>query len=441
MSEDHVYKEEQELTDALESARMNNAFVANANEQMAALRRQIADDKKAAARLAKEGLGLSADALNTFVNNFNSMMNTTAATMTAGLSHTTADFAANLNNLRSRMQNTDARITAADSSVTALAQAFHDVFRAVNDANGSKKARAEQIAARMEQMLADARDLHPERFAAEAADYNTLAGQLRGAKDSIANGDYDAALIVTQSSIYNATSLLVRMGLLSQQYETRLEQARVASADLTERIGCLKEPGGRLNYTMDGQRFQQEYDITYWNGEKFGAICSRHEEVVRQLKDPALTANRLAALEAELERLEADLTACDNEGRERMVASDSVWNTAEQIYDVLEERGWEAQDSGYVNDDPREPVEIVMTRGSDTISVVVTDDPKTRQPGFVLDIHTKDPVAAAAEKQGVYHQLMGDGMPIKEIKHGNTCHAPEVFRQNTIDRIRRQRKQ
>jgi len=95
------------------------------------------------------------------------------------------------------------RISSLEQRINQVAETYNEVFQALVSSEGNHMRRAEQVLGEVEQLIRAIEELNPERFV--PAEYATLISLRESIRADIAEGDSQAALIVSLHSVLQAT--------------------------------------------------------------------------------------------------------------------------------------------------------------------------------------------------------------------------------------------
>ena len=154
------------------------------------------------------------------------------------------------------------------------------------------------------------------------------------------------------------------------------------------------------------------------------------------LDDSILSEEQLEDTITRLENLDLEISACDINARRERVAAAAAADTAMCLHNGLSASGWSLIDSGYNDEDERNPYAMTYDdNAGNTVSVVVTPE-SSEKPSFFLEVFSYDDELAAMTKEGVHASLQEEGITIDEIEYRNDCHLnpdPVTFMANATE--------
>lgn len=380
----------------------------------------------------RQTVGRATDYINVaFRNNLDRLSDSARAT----LASQTARFDEQIGNLRSQASRLDARLTAASATIESIAQQYHDVFQSILGGVSRAQGRAEYVLAELDRFLERIEGLNPERFAAD--EYSALLLLRANTASNIANGDYQTALIVSQSGILDASRLLTRLIAFNEQYDAMYADVRGRLNALQGRMDNLASREGVISLNVGDEPMEFDYDIAYWSHGIYDEISSAVSMIAERLERGAKTPISIADLGNLGRRIDAlndQLTRCDEEARRDLVSAITVDDTVSRLHNCLENRGWTLEESGRVDDDNRKPYSLVYGDGEgNTVSFVIAagSDPKT--PALFYEAFADDSPTANVIKEGMGAALETEGLQARNTVRRNDCSSnasPEAFIHN-----------
>ena len=126
--------------------------------------------------------------------------------------------------------------------------------------------------------------------------------------------------------------------------------------------------------TVD-QFVTEEHDADFWSGGELGRLWKEAEEKMEQIRkmtykdgqNPAILAKELEAIQQRMEQVHARTRAF-------MLSKQVLAKMAKDTIASMKENGWKVIGLRNKGDDPRQPIEIVFTRGEDEMTVILYDE-------------------------------------------------------------------
>ncbi len=350
------------------------------------------------------------------------------------ISRQSEDFDSALNGIVSSLSQSSSRLHGLDTKLDSISQSFTDVFNAYSNKIADSKSRAESIQQQLEELMSQIEQLNPAKFRPQ--EYARLNVGRNMINNSISQGDFNAAIASSQSSVRNASRLWAALIVDNERYNAAFGDVSDRMIALKERFERLSSEESQLTVELNGETTEIDYNTEFWSHGRLGELQQMYNECERLLASDSLTATQLDELARSVNTLDAQLTNCDENARKERAASIFVANTAMQLHNSLSGSGWYISDgSGYVSDDPRQPYHMQYEdNAGNTVSVVVSPE-EYENPSFAIEVFSDDDQLAAITKDSVHVYLQNDGVEIesREIRHdcGNYSSA-DNFEQNAI---------
>lgn len=413
-------------------------YVALRRQETERLRRQAEARAQEIAAMRAANERAVQDALHTLERSYEDALRQLHDGTEAELRQRSARFADGLQALAEDARRRDVRITALDRQAEQTAQEMNRVFNALAAQSASAHERAETTARQLHGLADRIAQMHPEAFAAN--EYARLTAMLDNMDASLRRGDDGAAIILSQNGILDATRLMGRLSAANTRFAGLLEEAQTRAARLEERFGLFApEAGGAVRIELDGEQYEQDYDISRWSHGRFDELRTQFEglrQTLTQAQQTPCTPEAAAHLSEELDRLSAALDACDRQAREELIASEHVCRMAETLHDSLSSAGWALEDSGFRDDDDRKPYTLqYRDAAGNVLSMVVGPGEANDRPEFAMEVYSDNPVLADSAKRGVNAALTAEGVQIEHTEVRSDCHrnpTAEDFVRNTV---------
>lgn len=336
-----------------------------------------------------------------------------------------------LEGLQNTLENAEASLSGVDRQIDSIAAILNETFQELNSQADSKKEKAENILAELNNLIAQIEGMSPSRFAEN--EYARLISLRASIVSAVNSGDYQSAIIISQNSILDASRLIGQLVVANERYNSNYQRVSEQATRLRERIETLASESGILTAEFNGQPQEFDYDISFWSNGRFDRIRDMFSGVDEALNSDTCSMERLEELERDLRVLDANLTDCDLMARRERIGAVSAADMAIRIHSSLSDSGWNLDDSGYHDGDERNPYAMNYNDGAgNRVSVVVAPE-NPEKPSFFIEVFSDDPYSAELTKDGVHATLEENGLEIESIERRNDCHlnpTPEAFVEN-----------
>ncbi len=218
-----------------------------------------------------------------------------------------------------------------------------------------KDKRARLLLNQLELLLSKIKLLHPEVF--EPTNLDTLVTNLEKVRANIRNGDFDAAIGVSQMNITLANQTYLRLVLINRTFN---ELADIVS-------GKLETLSARL---YAAQHSEEDSDIPYWSNGVFDHINQEflavRDSVERALREYDI--NTLQESEVIIDNLLEQLDYCIRFSLGEKHRSECVLSTARAVALAMESCNYSflSDESDFVDGDDKKPYELRFESGYGT---------------------------------------------------------------------------
>lgn len=344
------------------------------------------------------------------------------------------EFNDQLDSLRLEVSNAYTSIAALDRRIENIAGTYNQAFQNLVTQSQQNSERANIIQEELSRLLSQIAALNPQHFT--PVDYASLISLRDSLEANMNAGDHQAAILVSQNGMINATRLLARLVIINQRYSNQLQTAQNLANELWERTDNLSSRDGVLQIESNGEIQEFDYDLSFWSFGRFDTLTDELHRIQAMLDDSILSEEQLEDTITRLENLDLEISACDINARRERVAAAAAADTAMCLHNGLSASGWSLIDSGYNDEDERNPYAMTYDdNAGNTVSVVVTPE-SSEKPSFFLEVFSYDDELAAMTKEGVHASLQEEGITIDEIEYRNDCHLnpdPVTFMANATE--------
>lgn len=341
-------------------------------------------------------------------------------------------FSSELQGIRNELASTSARLSVFDRRIDALATTYNDIFQEYANQEQSSNDRANLVLNEIDRLLQLIDELSPQRFS--PVEYANLVSLRESIRVNLNAGDNQAATLVSQNSILQATRLLARLQLMNDQYNTQVNTIRENAMRIQQRIEELSSKDGVLTAEIGGEIEEYDYDISFWSHGTFDSLVSEFHRL-QNLLDGDLTLEQLNQVGADLDQLSANIARCDANARRERTGALIAADAALRLHNGLSNSNWNLEASGYVSDDEREPYTMTYTDASgNTVSIVISPE-SPNSPHIFMEVFSEDEDLAEITKDGIHASLEDEGLVIGEREQRNDCHLnpdPETFINNSV---------
>lgn len=439
------------------------------NAEIAALQRQMEAEHQA--RVAAQRA-----AVTSLQTNFNAALSATRQGMDASAAEVRANFDRNMTNLRTQASNLGQEISnlgahfnqinqhinatnlhasrlgeqldglgaqigqlnrnlqGIGDRVSQVATSFDQAFQAHLDALDSVGDKAQAILQALDDLLSRIRSLKPEVF--EPEKYRALTSVRELTASSMSAGDYTAALMASQHSMIEASSLLARLVVENEQFDNALLAAKQGAAAMQGRIRSYQSTGSLVD-EVSGET--HDYDINFWSHNEFQRLVEEFDRLNAELAKPNLNFAQLQDITRRLATLDSKIDACDRKAREARCAAIVVQGLVSRIFERLGSTTWELVEWGYDDEDERNAYTLVYDNGAgDRVAMVVA--PKNPEaPAFMMEAFSEDERRREAIKDGINAALEESGVEIIDRQVQDDCHLntdTETFLERALSQVR-----
>ncbi len=347
-----------------------------------------------------------------------------------------------IGSLKEDIRSTAAKTESASARVSKISQGYADVVEALVKQENDNAKSARIYLDSMTSLLSEIERLHPEAF--EPKTYFEVKDIICSAKENISHGSYKAALINTKTGVMKASSLLTRLILANEGFNEQILKTTELADGLKAAFDQLDPTmGGAIEFEIDGEKYQYEYDINHWSEGRFEALRKAFEAAYEQLqkaKENRAPVSQIEGLRKTFEDLKQRLERCDVIARQELLGSQKAFETALRVRRALP-KSWKLYEHGFNENDDRNPYKMIYKNAlGNTISVVLSPGVSAEKPNVYLEAFAEDEAEADIIKRDIITtKLPSAGITIEEPRHMNDCQINPNGRQfvdNTIPRAK-----
>lgn len=437
MSKDHVYVSRREWDAMKTRVKTREAYVIRREEEARRIKELAACRRREAAKIRETHEARVRQSVARLRNAFQASVERVKDRISAEMRQRAESVERQIGEMLAGLNDSKVRISSLEQRINQVAETYNEVFQEFSRSEGDQKRRAELVLEEVARLIQAMEELSPERFI--PAEYATLTAQRDSIRINIANGDNQAAMLVSQSSVLQATRTLARLQLLNERFSQRSLAVRERASALRERIDRLASEEGVLNFEFDGVMQEFDYNIDFWSGGRFGELVREFGTLENLLNSDEIGLEQLEQISESLEVLEQNITVCDEMAREERCAALAAADTVTRIHDGLSNGGWQLEESGYESGDERNPYTLNYSDSSgNMVSVVVTPSSPEGSEIFV-EAFSDDDVMVEMAKDGVHALLTEQGIDIEAQEESDDCHLypdPQSFTRIALEEAR-----
>ncbi len=429
---------EREWMDIQRKVSDTEIYVARKREEAARLRNEIKKREQELKDMREQAEKTVSSAITLLQGGFSRAVNSLFTETRESLRQQAQTTGSELLALKDDIRATAANTAAASARVAQISQGFAEVMDALvkQEKDNAKSAQVyfENITSLFDQI----NSLHPEAFEPRA--YFELKEIIRSTKANIDSGRYQASLINTQSGLLKASSLLTRLIIANEAFNEEIASATELADALKARFDHF-DPSmdGGIEFEIDGEKYEYDYDIDHWSEGRFSELRSAFEDAYRQLQDAKAArapVEQIKVLKRTFEELGIRLDRCDAAARAEMLGSERALETAARLCDSLTDNNWELDEHGFDGDDDRKPYKMILKDAiGNSVSVVVSPGVSSERPTIFLEAFAEEESHADIIKNNIQATLPQQGLCVEQTQQLNDCQNNSdgnTFIQNTL---------
>ena len=443
MSSDHYWIRKDEYARLRSSVQSSQARVQRAEREAAEIRRR-ADDRE---RQIRDQYQSRLDSINNSVQNltrqhsgeirrvsedFAGRIARQSAEFRREAARQSDDLKGEIRSLENRVNTEinrlDTNLHEIDQRVNSIASDFNGRFAEIARQTADRRERANMHAVELENLIGAIRDLRPDKF--ERGRLAELETAQRAAAGNMRNEDYEAAIAMAGNAMLQAGSLLARLVIVNDLFNSRVREIRTRVSQIAERLESFSD--NALRFSIGKEQYDLDYDINYWSHGAFGELTGRFQSLSEQIHNADTSDAGLDDLERfmlELDSIETGIDAADRFARDELIRSYTIEDTAVQVYNALIDQGWTQvrESSGHHDNDERMPYKTIFEDGSgNEMAIVINSGDEIDKPSFMIDayavnrgvsVHT----AQDAMVQNITNRLRDGGFKIEDRRRRNDC--------------------
>jgi hypothetical protein len=271
--------------------------------------------------------------------------------------------------------------------------------------------------------------LRPSKF--EPRDFAALSEQLNRAQESFEQGHYQASIAIGQVRLTDAARLLERLAVRNAIFNENARSAGLRLSNLANRIALLDDSVKPvIAYTIDGTDYQLPFNLDYWTRGRFSQLRQEYGRLSQALEaaisDSHSDENALLDIERQVAALSTQLDLLETTGREELLRSQSVGGMAIRIHSALIDQGWQLTNSGYVQEDNRQPYTLryTDTAGNEVALLIASAGSEGQSGEIAIEAFTPDganSVYTDDVKNSFQDSLLAAGMLPERVERHSDC--------------------
>lgn len=395
------------------------AYVINRKEEAERLSRLAEKRRRELEQIQTANRRTIQNAVNSLRNMYTVNANRLASQADSHLQEQVDGFGIQIDAFLSEINAAKIQVRVLDDKINDIAGNFNDVFQEWLSKENNVRNRSNTTMNELNSLIERIEDLSPQRFS--PAEYEALVTLRSMINTNISAGDYQAAIMVSQSSILNASRLLVRLVAVNEGYNAEHTEVCRRFEGLKERIERLSSKDGVLIIDCNGEEQEYDYDISFWSDGQFDNIVSDAMRIETLLTGGELTQEQLRQIADDIEILDGNLSTCDELARKERAGAIAASDTSVQLYSALTACGWTLVESGYNSDDKRNPYAMIFEDGSGNIASIVVAPESPQTPSVAIEVFSDDEEIASVTKDGVQASLEEEDICIESSEHRDDC--------------------
>lgn len=266
------------------------------------------------------------------------------------------------------------RMNQVDQHINNLADQFNNNISHILSRVENQKDRARAYSNQLRFILDHISDLHPDKLA--PGEYELLFEGLAFVDSDINNGDYEAAIGVSQTHIPDAAGLQARLEVLNDEFAQLVVQIHERCNEICERIQRLRVPENNQQILLQ-EPDKVEFDgrISFWSNSVFDALVDHFERIREDVSNNYEVEMDLESLRRSLGDIlviNRNFDECISFAHTEYIEFIGVQALAQRIHQSLTfDDSWHIISSGFVDDDERRSFMISYGNGSGLIATFV----------------------------------------------------------------------
>lgn len=412
----------------------SEAYVINRKAEADRIARLVQDRERKLETIQRANQEVMQQSIRVLNDMFNDRVNVVRENVSAQLREQADNFSSELQSLHGELRNASGRLDVFNDRINTLANTYNVFFNEYANMQHLSDKRARLILSEVDRLIELIEALEPSRFTPN--EYSRLVALRESIRVNLNVGDSQAAITVSQNSIVEATALLARLQLITEEYNHRENKIRERINLLHNEIDRLSSPDGVLSIELDGEIEEFDYDISYWSHGVFDSLVVNFNEIRNLIDSNSLNLDHLNQVENNLSVLEENVSICDRNSRRERVAALTAADTVLRLHDGLVSSGWFLESSAYASDDERNPHASTYTDPSGNVVSIVVNPVSPESPEIIMEVFSEDEALADLTKDGLHAIMENDGVTINSREVRDDCHLnpdPETFIENAIE--------
>lgn len=436
MSSNHTLVARDEWDAMQERITNANAYVLSQKEEARRIKELAAQRKREAAAIHSANQEIIRHSVASLRESFRDNVARLGSNIDSRLRSQGASFDSRLDELSNSVRITSNRISTLNQQIEDVASTYNDFFQAYLANESDRGKRAEATLNEVDRLLSLIETLSPQRFA--SAEYSRLISSRQSIQTAIDIGDSQAATVVAQNGVLNATRLLAHLQVANEQYNMLFEEVSEHALALQETIDNLSSKSGVLSFELNGAIQKFDYDISFWSKGKFDSLVLEFNRLLAQLHNGNCNLEQLSRLDEAIEVLRRKIENCDITARKDRAGAIAATDTILRLHNGLTNSNWNICESGYDTDE-RGPYKMNYVDASGNVVSIVVYPDSPEVPGIIMEVFSENDELAAITKDGIHATLEEEGVSVGQREQRNDCRfnpTPNTFMSNAVEEAR-----
>lgn len=287
------------------------------------------------------------------------------------------------------------------------------------------------------ELIKQLQELEVQRFF--PGDIEAHIKQIAIAREDITNGNYEAALAVSQVRFQDLSRLLAQTLIRNSIFQSLKKEVAKALGDIEAKIADSETR--EISYQLDAQTIEDICDVDFWSYGDYNKVKQAVKELKERFEKLAPTVN-----EKELEKIFEQIIQNRNQLDEvvkkatnELIHTHILEDSANSMHQELIENGWSFEKIEQEN--RREPSILHYIDGNDNqLTIVCATGENNNDANIILDVHGDVSKETRQQlKEGVVERIF-DQDKVKSIKQAKDCaKTASEFQKRAVEQIKREK--
>lgn len=263
--------------------------------------------------------------------------------------------------------------------------------------------------------------------------------QIAVAREDIKNGNYEAALAVSQVRFQDLSRLLAQTLIRNSIFQSLKKEVAKALGDMETKIADSETR--EISYQLDDQTIKDVCDVDFWSYGDYNKIKQAVNILKERFEKLAPNANE-KELEKILEQIIQNRNQLDEvvkKATNELIHTHILEDSANSMHQELIENGWSFEKVEQEN--RRDPSVLHYTDGNDNqLTIVCATGENNDDANIILDVHGDVSEETRQQlKEGVVERIF-DQDKVKSVKQAKECaKTASEFQKQAVEQIKRER--